>query len=120
MRVAEAVALGVSGEGAAASIGELKLATAFGRVGVFRSHAGRVTLCVYSCLVTEGYVKFRTVAESVRMGARVRAGSGNQRSVIRKRGGRSGKPETHPCINQPRKDGAPEVVPTLNVSGAHR
>lgn len=59
VRVAKAVALGVSREGATASIGKLKVATAFGRLGVFRSHAERVVLCVYESLVTLGYMKFR-------------------------------------------------------------
>jgi len=59
VRVAEAVALGMSGEGAAASIGEAKLATVFGRFGAFRIHVGRVTLCEYSCLVTGRYMQFR-------------------------------------------------------------
>jgi len=78
MRVAEAVALGMSGEGTAASIGESKLATVFGRFGAFRSHAERVTLCVYSCLVTGGYVQFRTAVVSVRMGSRAKVGNNNQ------------------------------------------
>src|SRR5882762_3256487 len=84
MRVAEAVALGMRGQSTSASIGESKLATVFGRFGAFRSHAGRVTLCVYGCLVTGGYVQFRTAEVSVRM--RTYVGSSNQRSVIRKRG----------------------------------
>jgi len=57
--VAEAVALGMSGEGTAASIGESKLATVFGRFGAFRSHAERVPLYVYSCLV---YRRLRAVS----------------------------------------------------------
>ena len=83
MRVAEAVALGMRGQSTSASIGEAKLATVFVRFGAFRSHAGRVTVCVYSCLVTGGYVQFRTAVVSVRM--RTYVGSSNQRSVIRKR-----------------------------------
>jgi len=54
--VAEAVALGMSEEGAAAFIGEAKLATVFGRFGAFRSHARRISFCKYTCLVTGGYV----------------------------------------------------------------
>jgi hypothetical protein len=107
MRVAEAVALRVSGEGAAASIGESKLATVFGRFGVFRSHAGRVSLCKYTCLVTGGYVLFRMAVVSVRTGSRAKVGNSNQRLVIRKRGRRSGKPKTHPCMNQPARMGHP-------------
>jgi hypothetical protein len=60
MGVAEAVALRMSGEGAAASIGESKLAASVCGFGVFRSHAGRIIYCVYSCLVTERYMQFRT------------------------------------------------------------
>jgi len=59
MGVAEAVALRMSGEGAAASIGESKLAASICGFGVFRSHAGRIIYCVYSCLVTGCYMKFR-------------------------------------------------------------
>jgi hypothetical protein len=62
MGVAEAVVLGMSGEGAAASIGESKLAASICGFGVFRSHAGRIMNCVYSCLVTECYMKFRMAA----------------------------------------------------------
>ena len=40
MRVAEAAALRMSGEGAAASISKLKLATVVGGFGAFRNHAG--------------------------------------------------------------------------------
>jgi hypothetical protein len=69
MRVAETVALRMSREGAAASIGKLKLVTVVGGFGAFRSHAGIITHCVYSCLVTERYMQFRTAAGSVRMGA---------------------------------------------------
>jgi hypothetical protein len=66
MRVAEAVADGVSGEGASASIGESKLAPVV-RGWVFRIHGRIVTLCVYTCLVTERYMQFRMGVRSVRM-----------------------------------------------------
>jgi hypothetical protein len=69
MEVAEAVAVGVGREGAAASIGESKLASSVCEFGVFRSHAGRIIYCVYSCLVTGSYMKFRITPGSVRMGA---------------------------------------------------
>jgi len=68
MGVAKAVALRMSGKGAAASIGESKLASVV-RGWVCRSHAGRIIYCVYSCLVTERYMQFRTAEGSVRMGA---------------------------------------------------
>jgi hypothetical protein len=59
MGVAEAVAVGVGGEGATASIGESKLASSVCEFGVFRSHAGRIIYCVYSCLVTGSYMEIR-------------------------------------------------------------
>jgi hypothetical protein len=68
MGVAEAVALRMSGQGAAASIGESKLASLV-RGWVCRSHAGMIIYCVYGCLVTECYMQFRTAEGSVRMGA---------------------------------------------------
>lgn len=61
MGVAEAVALRMSWEGAAASIGESKLASVV-RGWVFRIHAARIIYCVYSCLVTGSYMEFRTDA----------------------------------------------------------
>ena len=62
MGVAEAVALRMSGEGAAASIGESNLASSVCEFGLFRSHAGRIIYCVYSCLVTGSYLQIRMVA----------------------------------------------------------
>jgi len=62
MGVAEAVASRVGGEGASAPVGESKLAASICGFGVFRSHAGRIMNCVYSCLVTECYMKFRMAA----------------------------------------------------------
>jgi len=56
MAVAEAVALWVGRQAAAASIGEVKLASSVCEFGVFRSHAGRIIYCVYSCLVTGSYM----------------------------------------------------------------
>jgi hypothetical protein len=76
--VAEAVALRMSGEGAAAPVGESKLASSICGFGVFRNHAGRIIYCVYSCLVTGSYMKFRMAAQSVRMTARPYAGGRNQ------------------------------------------
>jgi len=60
MGVAEAVALRMGGEGASASVGESKLAARVCGFGVFRSHAGIIIYCVYSCLVTGSYMEFRT------------------------------------------------------------
>ena len=107
MGVAESVGSRVGGEGASASIGESKLATSVCGFGLFRSHAGRVSLCKYTCLVTGGYVLFRMAVVSVRTGSRAKVGNSNQRLVIRKRGRRSGKPKTHPCMNQPARMGHP-------------
>ena len=56
MGVAEAVGIGSGGKGAAASVGEVKLASSVCEFGVFRSHAGRIIYCIYSCLVTESYM----------------------------------------------------------------
>ena len=67
MRVAKAVVLRMSREGAAASIGKLKPATSVWGFGAFGIHVGRVTRCVYSCLVTERCMQFRTAGGSVRM-----------------------------------------------------
>jgi len=69
MGVAEAVAFGMGGEGASASIGESKLASSGCEFGVFRSHAGRIMYCVYCCLVTGSYMEFRMDKEIVRTGA---------------------------------------------------
>jgi hypothetical protein len=78
MGVAEAVGIGSGGEGAAASIGESKLAASICGFGVFRNHAGRIIYCVYSCLVTGSYMEIRMAAQSVRMTARPYAGGRNQ------------------------------------------
>jgi hypothetical protein len=56
--------LRVCGAGRAAARDELKLAVVAGGFGAFAIHAGRIIFCVYSCLVTEGYIKFRTAADS--------------------------------------------------------
>jgi hypothetical protein len=52
MGVAEAVEIARGGEGAAASVGESKLASSVCEFGLFRRHAGRILCCVYSLLVT--------------------------------------------------------------------
>jgi len=76
MGVAKAVAVGVSGEGASASIGELKLATVV-RGGMFRIHGRIVTLCAYICLVTECNIAGDSLWEMFRMAeVSVRIGSG--------------------------------------------
>ena len=88
MRVAEAAAVGVGGEGASASIGESKLATGVCGFGLFRSHGGRIIYCVYSCLVTGSYMKFRIAAGSVRMGAEAfqKGSKGNPMTQVPKGG----------------------------------
>jgi hypothetical protein len=88
MRVAEAFALRVGGEGAAASIGESKLAASVCGFGVFRSHAGRIIYCVYSCLVTGSYMQFRIAGGSVRMGAEAfqKGSKGNPKTQVPKVG----------------------------------